>query len=292
MAVAWWAGVATAGRQLTGETLEYIDALHAAIVATCVRAFENLEEASVRWATGFADLSVNRRQRDPDGRVTKIGWEPTGVVDSSVPVLQSLRPNGEVIATVVGYGAHTVTTGVEYLGYSPDYPGPLRDTVRAVTGGECVFLQGAGGNIMPRFAFDDDLREPRRMGTRLAVEALHAIADRPVEPVELVETSFGSGTEVALFRLRPTGQGEEPALDAVEEEVRFPLLPLPDLDAIADRAPGGASALAEAEAAAPPNRNCASSAITASTGPGARGGNRRRGAPDRRGGADRSDPDR
>jgi hypothetical protein len=148
---------------------------------------------------------------------------------------------------VVGYGAHTVTTGVEYLGYSPDYPGPLRDTVRAVTGGECVFLQGAGGNVMPRFAFDDDLREPQRMGSRLAVEALHAISDRPAEPVEIVETSFGSGTTVSLFRVRPTG-GSEPALDAVEEEVLFPLLSLPGLEEIRAELEEARRILAEAEA--------------------------------------------
>jgi neutral ceramidase len=240
-----WGG--TAGEELTGETLEYIDTLHGAIVATCVHAFESAEKAFVRWAVGFADLVVNRRQRDPDGNVTKIGWEPTGVADSSVPVLQSIRPGGDVIATVVGYGAHTVTTGVEYLGYSPDFPGPLRETVRAVTGGECVFLQGAGGNIMPRFAFDEDLREPQRMGARLAIEALHAISDQPAEPIEIVETSFGSGTTVALFRQRPTG-GAGPALEAIEEEVSFPLLPLPTLAAIRVELEEARETLAAAEA--------------------------------------------
>src|SRR5207253_810029 len=211
--------------------LEYIHTLHAAIVTTCVRAFESLEEALVRWGLGFADLAVNRLERDPDGNVTKIGWEPGGVVDLSVPVLQSLRPDGGVIVTVVGYGAHTVTTGIDYLGYSPDYPGPLRDTVRAVTGGECVFLQGAGGNVMPRFAFDDENREPSRLGRRLALEALHALADRPGWPSELVETSFGSGTVVLLFRNRPV-DAEPPALGALEARVGFPLLPLPTLDEI------------------------------------------------------------
>ncbi len=40
--------------------------------------------------------------------------------------------------------------------YSADFPGPMRDVVRAVTGGECVFFQGAGGNVLPKFAFTDD----------------------------------------------------------------------------------------------------------------------------------------
>ena len=57
-------------------TLAYIDALHDAIVATCAAAFESLEPAWVRCGLGHADLAINRRQRDPDGRVTHDRLEP------------------------------------------------------------------------------------------------------------------------------------------------------------------------------------------------------------------------
>jgi hypothetical protein len=100
--------------------LAYVAELHEAIRATCRRAVEALEPAWVRWGLGRADEAVNRRQRDRDGMVRRIGWNPDGLVDLSVPVLQAVRRDGSAVATVVGYGAHTVTTGVEYLGYSPD----------------------------------------------------------------------------------------------------------------------------------------------------------------------------
>jgi neutral ceramidase len=229
------------------DVLAYVERLHEAIVETCARAFEQLEEASVRWGLGRADLAVNRRQRDEDGRVRKIGWNPDGLVDRSVPVLQSVRRDGSAIATVVGYGAHTVTTGVAFPGYSPDYPGWLRETVRLVTGGECVYLQGAAGNVMPLVGFDDDLRSPVETGRRLGLEALHAIADRPGWPVRLVQTGFGSATPLELFRYAPV-DGEEPALAAVEEEVDFPLLPLPTPAGIAAEVEQAERALAEAEA--------------------------------------------
>jgi hypothetical protein len=217
-------------------TLSYIERLHDGIVDACRLACERLEPAWVRWGLGRADEAVNRRQRDADGRVTQIGWNPDGLVDLSVPVLQSVRPDGSAIATVVAYGCHTVTTGISYLGYSPDYAGPLRALIRSVTGGECVFLQGAAGNVMPRFAFDDENLAPGRLGRRLALEALHAVADRPGWPAELIETHFGSGTVVLLFREQPV-EAELPALAAVEEPVRFPLLPLPSLEEIrAERA--------------------------------------------------------
>jgi hypothetical protein len=232
-------------------TVAYVDGLHEAIVATCVEAFLRLEEAWVRSGLGHADLAINRRQRDPDGRVTTIGWNPDGLVDRSVPVLQAIRPDGSAIVTIVGYGAHTVTTGVNYIGYSPDYPGWLRAGVRELTGGDCVFLQGAAGNVMPLYAFDDSCEAPQEMGRRLALEAAHAIADRPAWPPKLLETGFASGTALALFRRAPA-RGPEPVLAAAEEQVEFPLLPLPAVDEIERQLRAAERELEEAEARGTP----------------------------------------
>ncbi len=229
------------------ETVAYVERLHDAIVETCIRAFERQEPAAVRSGLGHVDLAVNRRQREADGSVRTIGWNPEGLVDRSVPVLQSLREDGSPIATIVGYGAHTVTTGVNYVGYSPDYPGWLREVVRAQTGGECVYLQGAAGNVMPLFGFDDELRAPPFTGRRLALEALHAIADRPGWPERLERTGFGSATPLELFRLARV-EGEVPALAAVEEVAEFPLLPLSTLEEITAERERAERELAEAEA--------------------------------------------
>ena len=213
--------------------LTYIEYLHARIVEACRLACEALEPAWVRWGLGHLDEAVNRRQRDPDGNVTKIGWHPEGLLDRSVPVLQALRSDDSAIATVVNYGCHTVTTGVKYYGYSPDYPGPMREYVRNSTGGEGVFFQGAGGNVMPRVAFEDSGESMQLLGRRLGIEAVHAIADRPGWPKRLEETGFGSGTALALFRWRAVEE-EPPILGAVEEVVEFPLLPLPSLEELSD----------------------------------------------------------
>jgi neutral ceramidase len=229
------------------ETLAYVERLHDAIVETCARAFDTLEPAAVRCGLGHAELAINRRQRDEDGRVRRIGWYPGGLVDRSVPVLQSVREDGGAIATVVGYAAHTVTTGVGYIGYSPDYPGWLRESVRALTDGECVYLQGAAGNVMPLYGFDDELRAPVEMGRRLALEAAHAIADRPGWPTRLVRAGFGSATPLELFRSVRV-DGDAPALAAAEEEVEFPLLPLPAPDEIRAERERAERELAEAEA--------------------------------------------
>jgi hypothetical protein len=234
-----------------GPTKAYVELLHASVVEACRLACERLEPAWPRWGLGFADLAINRRQRDPDGHVTRIGWHADGFVDTSVPVLQAVRRDGSTVATVVGYGCHTVTTGLAVGGYSPDYPGPLRDLVRQVTGGECVFLQGAGGNVMPRVAFDDEAVEWRRMGRALAVEALHAVNARPGWPFRFITTGFGSGTALDLFR-RELVDAPPPALAAIEEHVDFPLNPLPSHAEITAQRVQAEEELAAAEARGAP----------------------------------------
>ena len=216
--------------RVAGAVHDYVEWLHERIVEACRLAFERLEPAWVRWGLGFADEAVNRRQRDDDGMVRRIGWNPSGLVDLSVPVLQSVRADGSAIATLVGYGCHTVCTP-PVLAYSPDYPGPLRDLVRQVTGGECIFFQAAGGNVMPRIAFDESARAASRLGRRLAVEALHALADRPAPAVRLVRTRTTSANSLDLFQFEPVEEAP-PVLAAAEEVADFPLLPLPPPEVI------------------------------------------------------------
>src|SRR4029079_43915 len=101
-------------------------------------------------------------------------------------------------------------------------PGPLRDVVRAVTGGECIFFQGAGGNVLPKFAFTDTEDEARRMGARLGLAALEAVADRFSRPVTVTAEEEGSVTPITRYRRR-FEEAAQPALDAVCETVTIPL---------------------------------------------------------------------
>jgi neutral ceramidase len=225
---------------------DYVDSLHAEIVATCRRACEALEPAWASWGQGWVDEAVNRRQRDADGFVRKIGWNPSGLVDCSVPVLRAVRPNGSTLATLVGYGCHTVTTGIGLVSYSPDFPGPMRELIRQVTGGECIYFQGAAGNVMPRTAFDDSGEASVRLGRRIAIEALHALAHGTAWPSRLEPAGFSSATPLDLFRWTPM-EPEAPELAAVDELAKFPLLPLPSLEEARAKLSTSENELLEAE---------------------------------------------
>jgi neutral ceramidase len=225
----------------------YIDVMHDKVVSVAREAAATLEPARAVWGLGNLDAAVNRRERALDGRVI-LGWRPDGIVDTSVPVLQVRRPDESAICTLVAYGCHTVVTGPDVFVYSADYPGPLRTAVREWSGGECVFFMGAGGNVLPRFAFTDSEDEAERVGRALALEALHAVAGRAAWPTRIVRTPGGSVTPFSLYR-RIEDEAPIQALAAVEERVGFPLLPLPTLDEIRAMRRQFEGAVTEAEAA-------------------------------------------
>jgi hypothetical protein len=220
-----------AGPELTEAVAAYADSLAERVVAVARLAMSRLEPARPTWGVGRCAESVNRRERLTDGRVI-LGWNPDGAVDHQVPVLQLQRPDGTSIATLVGYGCHTVSVGPDVLAYSADYAGPMREAVRAWTGGECVFLQGAGGNVLPRVAFSAELGPSRALGRRLALAAIQAVADRPAWSTVYDRRDDGSVTPFHVYRPR-AADGAAVALAATELAVTFPLQPLPTADEIA-----------------------------------------------------------
>ncbi len=171
------------------------------MVEVCRLALERLEPAEPVWAVGEVDEAVNRRERTSAAIGTILGWNPELQLDRQVTALQLRRPDESAVATLVSFGCHPVTTGYDMDVYSADFPGPLRSLVRSVTGGECVFLQGAAGNVLPRVAFTQDEREAERLGRRVALEALHALADRHAGARRVVRGSDGSVTPIALYRI-------------------------------------------------------------------------------------------
>lgn len=205
------------------------------LVALAVRAAEGLEPAAVTWGQGRADISVNRRERDRHGRIVH-GWRTDGLVDQQVTALQAQRADGSPIATVVSFGCHPVAGGMDLPVYSSDYPGALRIAMRRRFGGECVFLQGAAGNVLPRVSFGPDESEATLMGERLALEAAHSVADRPARPTRMVVEGDASLIPMILYR-RVVDTGDVP-LAAAERRVTFPLAPAPgrdELEAMAER---------------------------------------------------------
>lgn len=215
--------------ECTAEEYMFAEYVKSMVVSAARMAANRLEEAEMELGAARAEgISVNRRERTPEGN-TKLGWNPEGICDDSVQTVCFRRPRDRsVIATAVNFACHPVIVGKNVPEYSSDYVGPLRDTVRRMLGGECIFLQGACGNILPLEAFCERKGKEIDFGMKVGMRAVESLMD-PVDPAATVEKlDFGSVTPISLYRKqRKEISADEVVVSAAEAWVRFPLKSLP-----------------------------------------------------------------
>lgn len=115
------------------------------------KAVADLKPARLDYTAGSCTMGISRRRLNAKGKCPRIRPEPRKEVDTSVPILRVLSPEGKVRAVVFGYGCHPVSVDATHYLIGPDYPGFARDWVEAAYPG-CVamFLQGCGADVMPR----------------------------------------------------------------------------------------------------------------------------------------------
>lgn len=227
-------GMRKAGGELDPRPLEaeYAEGLVERVAAVAGAAAARLEPATVAAARGRCELNVNRRQRE--GETTIIGWNPQERCDHDVDVLRVDAADGRALATVVAYAAHPVVIGPQDLKASSDFVGPLRAKVRGWTGGECVFLQGCCGNVMPLEALFEQPGPERTFGEAIALAALAAREQAEAVPTRATQVPFVSAVPFALWRREPVAEPVPPVrLDAAEQAVAVPLQEAPSAERMA-----------------------------------------------------------
>ena len=217
----------------TATELAYWDSIPDRYASVALEAVGRLEPAAVSGGVGRVEgLAVNRRERTTDGR-TILGWNREGVRDDSVVAIRVDGLDGapdftDGIATLVSFACHPVVIGPDYPGAGPDYVGPLRShlshLLRPVS--VTVFLQGAAGDALPLESFRDDgaaLAAADVFGTRIALEAAHAVADASPWAVEIDRSDWGSVTPISLYRRRLADAQPTQALRSARRIVSLPL---------------------------------------------------------------------
>lgn len=212
---------------LTDAERAYFERLPFDYATAVVTAIEQLVPARVSGAVGVAPgLAVNRRERTTDGR-TILGWNRAGFIDESVPTVRIDAHDGSAVATLVGFGCHPVVLGGEVARTGPDFIGELRDRVESWRGGTCIFLQGAAGNVLPLEAFGDTPGPERTMGARLALEAVHAVADHDPRVIEIEHIAYGSVTPISLYRRRAAEVQPAQPVGVLRRVLDLPILEAP-----------------------------------------------------------------
>jgi hypothetical protein len=209
------------GGELLGPFLERLDqAAHEAIQT----ALENAEESVLDWHYGRCALASNRDLPDPtqdSGRFV-CGFNPNLKADDTLLVGRISSRSGKTVATLVNYACHPTTLAWENRSISPDFVGAMRDTIEAATGGLCLFLQGASGDLAPRYQYVGDPQVADQHGRNLAYACLATLEDMNPPGMELAfDRVFESGAPLAIWRY--AAGTPSTALQAREIDVMLPI---------------------------------------------------------------------
>ncbi len=126
------------GQGTYDDAVAYSKRLPELLIEAISEAAGKLEPAKI----GVAKADVKRNRN----RHTKQPVKPTD------PMLAAIRfdsLDGKPIAVLVNFAAHPVTLPSSLLKFSPDYPGHMQNRVEAELGTNCVFMQGASGDLSP-----------------------------------------------------------------------------------------------------------------------------------------------
>jgi hypothetical protein len=215
----------------------YHATVQAAAVAAARDAIGSLDPATLEWHTGACRLAANRdlpeRQAAPGRSASErviCGYDPAGPADQTLLVGRLTAPGGRPLATLVNYACHPTTLAWENDLVSPDYVGAMRETIEAATGGApAVFLQGASGELAPRYQYVGDPAVTDAHGRELGHAALATLfAMEPPGERLVFDRVVESGAALAVWRREP--RAPEPratSLAARRAVVDLPLKPWP-----------------------------------------------------------------
>ena len=179
----------------------YGEKLAGQLAELAAAALADLKPAKLSWGVGVTDIVMNRREFTERG--IRLGFNPRGYVDRSVPVLRVDSPDGQLRALVFGCACHNTTLTGKHYELSGDYAGFAQQYVEGQHPGvQAMFMIGCGGsaNPYPRGTVEAARQNGRSLGAevcRVSAEKLAPVrgplraeleyADLPLEPVPLRE---------------------------------------------------------------------------------------------------------
>ena len=183
---------------------EYAGKLTDQLVVVIGAALGALKPADLAFGTGQVGFAANRRQHTPEG--VKLGVNPNGPVDHSVPVLR-VTAGGRVIAVLFGYACHNTTLTGEHYKLSGDYAGAAQKFVEETEpGATALFMELCGGDQNPSPRSEE--RHVEQHGKTLATEVSRVMRTK-LAPVK-------GDTQAAMqwpeFALQPHSRGDFEAM--------------------------------------------------------------------------------
>lgn len=126
----------------------YCNQLADYLAEIAAKALEDLQPAVLSRGVGVASFAMNRREFTERG--VRLGFNPAGYVDRSVPVLRVDAKEGALRALVFGCACHNTTLTGKHFQLSGDYAGFAQQYVQQQHPGvQAMFMIGCAGSANP-----------------------------------------------------------------------------------------------------------------------------------------------
>lgn len=200
-------------------------------VSAVKNAIADLEAVMIGGGTGKSNIAMNRRKkmentssyltfdennssqsygkyktekpvkiRELEG-VCRLGNNPMGPVDDEVGLIRIDKISGEPKAVLVNYACHGTSLGCRNSKISPEWNGYMLEYVeKEIPGVKGIFIQGAAGDINPRFVggidgYVDNLKKTEELGKEIGKEVVRVFSgiktDKPISTqIELVQKNI------------------------------------------------------------------------------------------------------
>lgn len=188
---------------------EYSQYLQERVLWVIGQALKDMSLAKISLGQGSGNFAINRREANEAGAI-KIGLNPKGVVDQSVPVLMIETKREKLRGVVFGYACHNTTLTGEHYQLSGDYAGFAQAEIEKTHPGTiAMFVMGCGADINPNPR--SALPLAQQHGTSLA-EVVEKVLEGKMSGIDgkiksafdRIPLSFGTPPSKAEFEQRLT----------------------------------------------------------------------------------------
>jgi hypothetical protein len=187
------------------DAVAYTKRLPELLIEAIVEAAHNAAPSRIGVAKENNELNRNRH--------TKRTPQPT---DPMLAVIRLDDLEGRPIAVIANFAAHPVTMDGAVLKFSADYPGALQRRVETALETNCVFMQGASGDMSPNRGELSGPQFGEALGDRVTALAKSIEAKTPAAP--------SIKAKVDRFHFASRVDFNNPILTALYEQAFFPEL--------------------------------------------------------------------
>lgn len=168
-------------------------------------ATRSLQPVELHWGKGFAGFVMNRRERTELG--VRLGFNPSGHVDRSLPCLRVTSPDGKIVAALFQVACHNTTLGNRNYEMCGDFSGFAQSHLEdKYPGSNAMFMTGCAGNANPYPRGTMEVTED--LGKELAAE-VSRLLESELRPVNGPLTTALTEAPLSLQPPKPRNELQE-----------------------------------------------------------------------------------